>query len=127
RSGDHMSALRVYRQARERDPDNLGALLGEGDSMLEIGAVQEAERRYRAALAVDPRNGRAQGGLARALVRQSRAEEALPLFEAAVAQGRATAELLNHYGVALDLLGRHDEAQVQYGGGLDLAPQDSRL
>src|SRR5690606_12851829 len=50
-SGDHMSALRLYARARERDPENLAARLGEAESLLALGIAGEAERRYRLALA----------------------------------------------------------------------------
>ncbi len=125
-SGDHMSALNLYARARERDSDNVAALLGEGESLLAVGIPGEAERRYRTALQKGG-GARAEAGIARALMQQGRAEEALPHFDAAVAAGGASAQILNHYGVALDLLARHEEAQVQYGKGLDLAPNDPGL
>ena len=35
-------AIRYYREALERDPDNFAALSGEGEAMLEKGAVEKA-------------------------------------------------------------------------------------
>ena len=37
-------AIRYYREALERDPKNLAALSGEGQAMLEKGAVDKAKR-----------------------------------------------------------------------------------
>ena len=37
-------AIRYYREALERDPQNLAALSGEGEAMLEKGAVEKAKR-----------------------------------------------------------------------------------
>ena len=37
-------AIRYYRDALERDPQNLAALSGEGEAMLEKGAIEKAKR-----------------------------------------------------------------------------------
>ena len=37
-------AIRYYREALERDPQNLAAISGEGEAMLEKGAVEKAKR-----------------------------------------------------------------------------------
>jgi tetratricopeptide (TPR) repeat protein len=37
-------AIHYYREALERDPDNLGALSGEGGAMVEKGAVEKAKK-----------------------------------------------------------------------------------
>lgn len=127
-SGDHLSALRLYQQVEERAPDNLDARLGQGEMLLELGAVSEAERHFRLVIQTEQgSNGRAEAGLARALVRQGRAEEALLYFETAAAKATPGAAFFNHYGVTLDLLGRHEDAQIQYGRGLDQKPKDAAM
>lgn len=125
--GDHMSALRLYHQARERDPDHVPALLGEGESLLALGAAGEARLRFAAALKIEPHNARAEAGLGRTLLRMGAVEEALPHFRAALSRGEPSPVLYSGYGIALDLLGRHEEAQVQYGQGLDLKPDEPSL
>jgi tetratricopeptide (TPR) repeat protein len=37
-------AIHYYREARERDPNNLAAISGEGEALLEKGAVEKARR-----------------------------------------------------------------------------------
>ncbi|MDA5193779.1 tetratricopeptide repeat protein [Govanella unica] len=132
--GNYVAALQLYQQARDREPDHLGAMMGQAETFLVIGAAEEAERRYREVLDLIGRKGDKSGnlgvaaaGVARALMRQNRAGEALPFFDQAIAAGAANAEFFNYYGVTLDLLGRHDEAQLQYGKGLDLNRDDAAL
>lgn len=133
--GDHMAALHMYRRVRERDPENIRALLGEAEVFMTLGAIEQAEQRFRAARSIldendgddDQLNARVTVGLARALLRQNRPEEAVTYFDDALQQGAATSGLYNHYGVTLDLLGRHEDAQIAYGQGLDLEPDDLEL
>jgi Tfp pilus assembly protein PilF len=37
-------AIRYYREALQRDPENLAAISGEGEAMLEKGAIEKAKR-----------------------------------------------------------------------------------
>ena len=43
-SGLQGKAIRYYREALERDPNNLAAITGEGEALLEKGAVEKAKR-----------------------------------------------------------------------------------
>ena len=43
-SGLQGKAIHYYREALERDPDNLAAISGEGEALLEKGAVEKARR-----------------------------------------------------------------------------------
>ena len=43
-SGLQGKAIHYYREARERDPNNLAAISGEGEALLEKGAVEKARR-----------------------------------------------------------------------------------
>ena len=44
REGLQGKAIHYYREALERDPDNLAAISGEGEALLEKGAVEKARR-----------------------------------------------------------------------------------
>ena len=44
RSGLQGKAIHYYREALERDPNNLAAISGEGEALLEKGAVEKARR-----------------------------------------------------------------------------------
>ena len=43
-SGLQGKAIRYYREALERDPNNLAAITGEGEALLEKGAIEKAKR-----------------------------------------------------------------------------------
>ena len=45
RQGLQGKAIHYYRGALERDPNNLAALSGEGEALLEKGAVEKARRK----------------------------------------------------------------------------------
>ena len=44
RSGLQGKAIRYYREALDRDPNNLAAISGEGEALLEKGAIEKARR-----------------------------------------------------------------------------------
>lgn len=44
RDGLQGKAIRYYREALERDPDNFAAISGEGEALVEKGAVEKAQR-----------------------------------------------------------------------------------
>lgn len=135
KSGNYTAALRVYRQIRDKDPQHVGAVMGQGEVFLLLGVGEEAERHF--LMALDLLGGTensdtkltsmAAAGVARAITRQNRAAEALPYFEQVIAAGNADDQFLNYYGVTLDLLGRHKDAQEQYSRGLRLKPDDADL
>ncbi|RNJ64397.1 MAG: tetratricopeptide repeat protein [Porphyrobacter sp. IPPAS B-1204] len=43
-SGLQGKAIRYYREALERDPDNFAAIAGEGSALVEKGAIEKAKR-----------------------------------------------------------------------------------
>ncbi len=124
---DYTSALRFYQDVLEREPKNVQALLGQGEIFLLLDAPGEAAERFQAVTSIAPNEGRGDAGLARALTQMNEPERALPYFAAAVEKGAVSAKFYNHYGIALDLMGKHQDAQVQYGRGLDLTPGDVSL
>lgn len=124
---DYTSALRFYQDVLERDPKNIQALLGQGEIFLILDAPGEAAERFQAVTTLEPKEGRGDAGLARALTQLNEPERALPYFAAAVEKGAVSAKFYNHYGIAYDLMGKHQDAQVQYGRGLDLMPGDVSL
>jgi len=66
-------------------------------------------------------------GLANAEIALNRPQNAMSYLEAAVARPDVDGLLFNTYGVALDHLGRHGEAQTQYRKGLAAMPNDLDL
>lgn len=73
-------------------PTPADRLAAEGDELAAAGHANAAEERYRAALALEPRSGRALLGLARAVSERGAVAEALELLERVVPAGSVGAE-----------------------------------
>lgn len=125
-SGDVPTAIALYRRAHEAAPDDPGILLKLGSALARVGAAEEAAGAYRAAVRLSPTDREALRGLGNAEIALGRPAEALAWLEAALALGDS-AEARNSLGVALDLQGRHTEAQQHYLQGLALKPYDVDL
>jgi Flp pilus assembly protein TadD len=125
-SGDLLSAATFYRRAHELDPGAVHPLIQLGDTLIMAGATRDAEAAYGEALKLAPGDPDALRGRASALVGQGRAEEAIGLFEMALAK-KPEARTFRGLGVAHDMRGEHDRAATVYRQGLALAPQDLGL
>ena len=121
--GETSSAIGLYRRAHSAAPDDPEPLQRLALALSRTGAYEEAAGAYRTLLELEPENSEAERGLGNALIYQGLPEEAVPHLQSALAdQGDWRAH--NSMGVALDLLGRHGEAQGQYRQGLAGAPND---
>jgi len=78
-----------------------------GDAEASLGFYARADE-------IDPSNGRVKAGMATALVRMERADQALPLFARAVALGAPEGEIAADRGLAYDLSGEQHRAQQDY-------------
>jgi Flp pilus assembly protein TadD/predicted aspartyl protease len=135
RTGVVQAALRVaeFTVAREaadelsrqapQDPE-VAAL--HGDALWSAGLFEEAERRYRDAVSIQPQHGRGRHGIARSLVARSRLDEALN--EAQAAAGLAPRDLEIHHtiGSIYERMHRFDEAAVAFGNYVNLLPNKDR-
>jgi tetratricopeptide (TPR) repeat protein len=81
------AAQQAYHAARQRWPDSLGALIGEGNSHAALGDWGAAERCFRTATLSHPQNGDSFNNLAHVLARQGRWDEARRAIAAALAAG----------------------------------------
>lgn len=126
-AGDYAAAMRLYQQAIAENPKSVDALVGMGELYATLHAWNEAKRNFEGALALAPRNANALIGMGQALIGQEQVQAALEYLNQAAAAGPATARLANSLGMAYDLLGRHEDAQVQYGRGLDRSSGDPAL
>jgi Flp pilus assembly protein TadD len=125
--GDYSNALSVYRRAAEieiRLPEPFVAI---GDTLLSLGAVNEAIVAYNSALARDSLCLPALHGLAKAYLQTGRPELALVPINHALAERPNDPKLLVLAGVVADVEGRHAEAQSYYQHGLQTAPSDPAL
>ncbi len=122
RAGNLDAAIPLYGRALQANPQGVEAKLGLGQSYLSIGASEEAAAQFRDVLAKRESNMVARRGLAAAMIGMGQptlAEEQLALvLQADSSDYRA----LNVLGVALDMQGRHAEAQANYRKAIQLAP-----
>ncbi len=126
RGGDAGGAVALYRSAAAAAPRDPVPLTDLGEALNEAGDPQRAEQAFRTSLTLQTGNPTAQQGLAVALLAQGRPAEALPILQALDKPG-AGARLLGAEGTALDMLGRHQEAQAVYRRGLQADPTDAAL
>ncbi len=122
RAGNLDTAIPLYSRALQANPEGIDAKLGLGQSYLAIGANSDAAAQFRDVLAKREGNWVARRGLASALIGMGQptlAEEQIALvLQADSSDYRA----LNVLGVALDMQGRHGEAQADYRRAIQLAP-----
>lgn len=106
-------SCRYFEAMAAKYPGDIDAHNGLGNIQRLLGNHAEAEKCYRAALAIDPRSTAVLANLGLCLKDSGRLEEALELLDAAVAvEPHATEVMLNRATVLMDL-GRVDEAEVQ--------------
>jgi Flp pilus assembly protein TadD len=121
-SGDFESAIPLYGRALQANPNGVEAKVGLGQSYLTLGLPDEAAAMFRDVL--DKRAGEqtARRGLAMAMISMGQAQLAERQLEAAAQADPRDYRTLNAYGVVLDMMGRHAEAQARYRQGIELAP-----
>lgn len=129
--GDAASAIGLYRRAHLADPDRMDPLIKLGRTLARAGNHEEAAGAFNQALIDDPDNSDALRGYANAQIALGRPDVARVNLEAALdSETLPPADrpfVLNSLGVALDLLGRHEDAQARYRDGLNLTPGDLDL
>jgi Flp pilus assembly protein TadD len=120
--GDFDQAIPLYGRALQARPDGIEAKLGLGQSYLAVGAPDEAAAQFRDVLDRKEGDQTARRGLAFALISMGQATLAERQLEAALLADGRDHRTLNAYGIVLDMLGRHAEAQARYRQGIELAP-----
>jgi Flp pilus assembly protein TadD len=122
KAGDFDMAMPLYGRALQARPDGIEAKLGLGQVYLSSGAPDEAAALFRDVLDKKANNQTARRGLAFALISMGQPDLAERQLEAASSADARDYRTLNAYGVVLDMLGRHAEAQAKYRQGIELAP-----
>jgi Flp pilus assembly protein TadD len=125
--GDRATAVGLYRRAAELNTAAAAPFAAAGDTLVEMGEINEAITAYRAALAREPSDPAALRGLARAYLRSGKPDLALEPLGIAQAQAPDDPKVLQLLGVAEDFAGRHAAAQAHYSRGLELAPGERGL
>lgn len=121
-AGNPDSAIPLYERALQANPQGVEAKLGLGQTLLSIGAGDEAAAQFRDVLARRSGDNAARRGLASALIGMGQPGLAEQQIDAALRSDAGDYRALNLLGVALDLQGRHAEAQANYRRGIELAP-----
>jgi Flp pilus assembly protein TadD len=115
--GDPGMALSVTRAILASAPDNVDALIHEGNAYYALQRCPAADAAYQVALHYDPRATQAQTGLGRCLLKTDPHAAELA-FTQALADDPNNADALNDLGIACDLQGNFAGAVVPYSRAL---------
>ena len=96
------------------------------DTLWSAGLFDEADRTYKAALAIAPDNSRARFGIARSLATQSKLSSALDEALAASALSPRDGDIHAAIGDIYERLNRFDEAANSYSNYINLLPNKDR-
>lgn len=121
-SGQMDVALSMYGAAAARDPDNAEAQARFAGALRRSGNRSQAEQVLAAAVQRRPNDRVLMVQLARLRLQTGAAAEALGLFDRVLQGDTRSAEALDGRGVALDLMGRHPEAQDSYRRAQAITP-----
>jgi Flp pilus assembly protein TadD len=114
-------ALRICTDTVQREPKNMEARICEGNALAALGRPADAAAALEAARQLAPHNADVLMGLGRlGLATDPPAAEAL--FQRVLEHQPDNAAAWNDIGIARDLQGRHEDAQVAYGRALGLMP-----
>jgi len=126
-SGDYPSAIRLYRTLVQSGDNRPEVHLGLADCLFLTGAYTEAAAEYHAVDEKSPKIADAEVGLGRVFLAQHKPAEANVEFYGALKHLPGDTRALNGAGVALDNLGRHEDAQLYYQRGIAIAPDDRTM
>jgi Flp pilus assembly protein TadD len=121
-SGNLDTAIPLYGRALQANPQGVEAKLGLGQAYLTMGASDEAAAQFRDVLAKRESNLVARRGLASALIGMGQPTLAEQQIALILQSDSTDYRALNVLGVALDMQGRHAEAQANYRRAIELAP-----
>ena len=127
KTGDYGNALRLYRRAAAENPEHLDAKLGLARTYRVLGAAEASVAVYQSVLELDPGNAEAQLGISQLLIRQNKPEEALDYLSQITGPMMQDYRYYNIRGLAHDLKGDHEQAQLTYGTGLNHDPDNISL
>lgn len=115
-------ALSMYGAAAAREPDNAQAQSRLATALLRSGNRNQAEQVLTAAVQRLPNDRMLMVQLGRMQLGSGKAGDALTLFDRVLASDQRNVDALDGRGVALDLIGRHPEAQESYRRAQALSP-----
>jgi Flp pilus assembly protein TadD len=116
-------ALNMYGAAAAGDPNNADAQVRFAAALRRAGNHAQAEQVLAAALERRPNDRTILLTLGRVRLQRGQPGEALAMFDRVLASDARSVPALDGRGVALDLMGRHPEAQESYRRAQALAPE----
>ena len=123
-NGNALNTANIYRRIAERQPSAAQPRIDLGRALLRSGDFDGADAAFRQALVIAPGNVDGEVGLAQVLLARQQHKEALAAFGAILERHPQNIKALNGAGIALDGVGRHQEAQERYNRALAVAPDD---
>lgn len=124
--GEHEVALRWIREASERLPDNAVVRKNLGDTLLQLGRVDEARDAYTTAIELQEGFADAWCALGSLLIDHGQAEAAVELLSAAEGRFPDSPQILFQLARALQKTGRPVDAAYTYARTLELDPRHCR-
>jgi len=125
REHQYEAAIAPWREALERNPNDVPVRLGLGVALFETGRVAEAIAQYRAALDLSPEDPEALNNLGAALTRQGNYREAIAALEKSLAVNPADGGAHSNLGAALAQSGRVAEALPHLTRAVEYKPDDA--
>ena len=127
---DYTDAIHWLTRAVGENPSNVEAWYDLGRTQMHVGNFTEAEKDFKRALAIEPREARALNNLGLSYDAQNRFDEALAAYGRAIEAQKDSAHpselpLLNE-GALLNTKGRFEEALAPLQEAVALAPSSSR-
>lgn len=119
--------LQAFLAARPMDATAPKAAVLLGQALARLDKNAEAERAFRDALRMAPRDVDARGGLADVLLRTERFEEAIPLYREFLAREPSNAGVHHNLGMALMQAQKEPEAVAEFERALALSPSDPNM
>ncbi len=126
-AGDYASALRLYQRAANENPNHIPSRLGLAKTYQGMGAIDAAINFYEQILRIDPNNKDAKLGKAQMLITKNRPAEAIPYLSDLLKTDVNNYRIHNMIGLAYDLMGKQEDAQMNYGRGLTIAVDNISL
>ena len=128
---DHMDPIAkaaFWGTRYDRDPSNVEAAVTFSRALRAVDNNDEALRVMRQISARTEANADVMLELGKTLIANDRAHEAIRPIEQSIANGKYEDwSAFSAYGVALDLIGEHQSARVQYDKALELAPNKAKI
>jgi predicted aspartyl protease/Tfp pilus assembly protein PilF len=126
RSGDFGLARTESEVLLKAFPSDPSAIALNGDALWAVGLFDEAETRYKEALALAPNLARGHLGMARALSARSRLDEALAAAQTALTLSPRDLEVHHTMGGIYERMNRYEEAAASFNNYVNLLPNKDR-